>query len=335
MSKFQEVKDTLYEDASPLISIYSNYEVLNLPDWILENISEARVYGSQNKGVILPDGRKYHLDNKLNDMTGRDWTLFINSVFTTCYPTKGKESYAHHIRKAHPTPKPPQLTRDIIQFFTKKNELVFDSFAGVGGTLLGASLSGRLSAGIELNQSFIDIYKKASEDLSLPISPVACGDCLTILNDKNAMSELIGGNPISLLLIDPPYSNMMSKKKTGGDISKYGEIATPFTNSDSDLGNMDKDNFLNSLRESVLATLPYMKPEAYVVVFIKDLQPHKKEINLLHSDVIRTLNQIPKLNYKGLKIWADMSSKLYPYGYPFSFVANQIHQYILIFRKEK
>ncbi len=35
------------------------------------------------------------------------------------------------------------------------------------------------------------------------------------------------------------------------------------------------------------------------------------------------------------KIWKDKSAKLFPYGYPLSFVANQAHQYILIFRKEK
>ena len=45
-------------------------------------------------------------------------------------------------------------------------------------------------------------------------------------------------------------------------------------------------------------------------------------------------NEIENIQYKGLKIWADQTSKLFPYGYPFSFVANQIHQYILIFRKE-
>lgn len=71
------------------------------------------------------------------------------------------------------------------------------------------------------------------------------------------------------------------------------------------------------------------------MIFIKDLQPNKKELNLLHADIIEKLNEIPNLNYKGLRIWADNSAKLFPYGYPFSFVANQIHQYILVFRKEK
>ena len=96
----------------------------------------------------MPDGQKYHLDNSLNDMNGRDWTLFINSVFATRYPTLGAEGYAHEIRKIHPTPKPPQLMRDLILFFTKENEIVFDAFMGVGGTLLGAALAKRRAFGM-------------------------------------------------------------------------------------------------------------------------------------------------------------------------------------------
>lgn len=64
------------------------------------------------------------------------------------------------------------------------------------------------------------------------------------------------------------------------------------------------------------------------------MQPKKKELNLLHYDIISAVNEIDEIYYKGLKIWADQTTKLFPYGYPFTFVANQIHQYILIFRKE-
>ncbi|EGV07856.1 hypothetical protein HMPREF1042_1384 [Streptococcus constellatus subsp. pharyngis SK1060 = CCUG 46377] len=53
-------------------------------------------------------------------MSGGEWTYFINSVINTAYKTSGEDSFAHKIRKVHPTPKPPQLMRDIIQFFTKE-----------------------------------------------------------------------------------------------------------------------------------------------------------------------------------------------------------------------
>ena len=325
----------LYESATPFLEVYPDYNFKLLPDWLQENITVARVFGNQKKGVVLPDGRKFNLDNHLNDLTGKEWTFFINSVFTTAYTTNGKDSYAHHIRKIHPTPKPPQLMRDIISFFTKKGDLVFDSFMGVGGSLLGAALCGRKSAGIELNPQFIEAYEQAADFLNLTKGKVWCGDCIEGINSPKVMHDLTAGDPISLLLIDPPYSNMMSREKTGADISVYGNVSTPFTQDSRDLGNMSKQDFLDTLKISVESVLPYIKFRGYIVVFIKDLQPSKKELNLLHYDVIAKLNEIPNIYYKGMKIWVDGTTKLYPYGYPFCFVANQMHQYILIFRKEK
>ena len=79
--------------------------------------------------------------------------------------------------------------------------------------------------------------------------------------------------------------------------------------------------------------MKYLKNKGYLIVFCKDMQPKKKEPHLLHSDIVNALNEIPSLYFRGLKIWADQIVKLFPYGYPFDFVANQIHQYILIFRK--
>ncbi len=328
-------KATLYESSIPFFEIYPEYNILTLPSWLQDNISEARVYGNKYKCIILPDGRKYHLNNTLNDLTGKEWTFFINSVFSTHYPTKGKESYAHHIRKIHPTPKPPQLMRDLILFFTKENDLVFDYFMGVGGSLLGAGLCNRKAAGIDLNPVFINAYKKAANELNLPVFPTSCGNATELLADKKLMKSLTNNIPISLLLIDPPYSNMMSKEKTGADIKVYGKNATPFTESAKDLGNMNRQAFLDTLKKSIELILDYIKFRGYILVFIKDMQPSKKELNLLHAEVLNKLNEIPNIYYKGLKIWSDESTKLYPYGYPFSFVANQIHQYILVFRKEK
>ena len=314
------------------LQVHPSYPLDDLPDWLRENISTAKVYGVDNKGVILPDGRKYHLDNRLNNLTGRDWTLFINSVFITHYPTSGSEGYAHKTRRIHPSPKPPQLMRELIEFFTKKGELVFDCFAGVGGALIGAALCGRKAAGIELNPTYIEAYRKAATELGLTQFPVICGDAISILESKNVLNE----QPISLMLIDPPYMNMMSKPKTGGDAIALGNDApTPFTGDMRDLGNMERKKFLNVLKNSVELTLPFIKFRGYVIIFIKDMQPKKKQLNFLHAEIAEKINEIPSVYYKGMKIWADNSAKMYPYGYPFCFVANQIHQYILIFRKEK
>ena len=324
-----------YKNAVPFSEVYESTVSLNLPSWVLKKIDSARIFGDSKQMIIFPDGEKYQINNPLNNLSGGDWLNFTTSVFSTFYTTNGKDSYAHDIRKIHPSPKPPQLMKEIIEFFTKENELVFDYFMGVGGSLLGAGLCNRKAIGIDLNEKYIEAYKNAAKEIGVDIFSTKCGDCLEILNNEKEMNSLLRDEKISLVLIDPPYANMMSKEKTGGDIAVYGNKATPFTNDERDFGNLNQTVFFDSLKQSVELVFPYIKKHGYIVIFIKDLQPNKKELNLLHADIIEKLNEIPNLNYKGLRIWADNSAKLFPYGYPFSFVANQIHQYILLFRKEK
>jgi hypothetical protein len=72
-----------------------------------------------------------------------------------------------------------------------------------------------------------------------------------------------------------------------------------------------------------------------MVVFTKDMQPTKDSHNMLHADLVEELMEIKDIEYRGYKIWYDKTLNLYPYGYPFAFVANQLHQFILIFRKKK
>jgi len=323
-----------YNSGASFLAVYPDYDLSLLPDWVIESLPLARIIGAKKQTVILPNGQKYQLNNSLNHMSGQEWVFFINSVLNTRYLTAGPASYAHSIRKIHPSPKPPQLMRDIILFFTKKNELVFDCFMGVGGTLLGAAMCNRNAAGIDLNSDFIKAYQLATEKLALPCFPTKAGDALSVLKKEKQMNGLLGSKPISLLLIDPPYGDMMSKLKTGADITVYGKTGTPFTSDSRDLGNMSSESFLEALKKSIELILPRIKHNGHVVIFVKDMQPSKKKLNMLHYDVISKINEIPQLFYKGMRIWADQTAKLFPYGYPFSFVANQIHQYILVFRKE-
>ncbi len=324
-----------YKEARPFFEVYRSIDDLDLPTWVKARLQDARVLGPSFQMIILPDGTKYQINNPLNDLNASEWLSFTPSVFSTFYSTTGVDSYAHNIRKIHPSPKPPQLMKEIISFFTKEGEIVLDYFMGVGGTLLGAGLCNRKAIGIELNQKYIDAYNAAAKELQLTTFPTIQGDCLDCLQNKAMIERLTENHDLGLILIDPPYGNMMSRAKTGGDISVYGSVGTPFTDDSRDFGNMSIDDCLEALKKSVELSQVYLKKRGYIVIFIKDLQPNKKETNLLHSKIIEKINELPNIQYKGLRIWADKSAKLFPYGYPLSFVANQIHQYILIFRKEK
>jgi tRNA G10 N-methylase Trm11 len=318
----------------PAKDVFSEEDIRFLPTWVKEDIDKAQVVGKSHNVIQTSDGKKYHTKNKLNDLPGGEWTFFLNSIINTRYSTNGEEGFAHHIRKIHPSPKPPQLMKQIIEFFTKENEIVFDYFMGVGGSLLGAALCGRKAVGIDLEPKYIKAYKEASSYLGLEDQVAVEGDSIELLQNPSYIKKLLGKNKASLILIDPPYGDMLSRPKTGEAAKKgKGTAATPFTDLCEDLGNMNWDKFLAVFNQSVINAMKHLKNNGHLVVFIKDLQPKDKELNLLHADIINNLNEIKDLKYLGTKIWADHSVNLYPYGYPYSYVSNQIHQYIMIFKK--
>jgi len=310
----------------PVKEVWSKRQIARLPEWIREDVDNAYFVDKARKVIRVSNGKKYHIDNKLNDLSEDEWTGFLNSVLITKYPFSGKEGYAYHIRKIHPSPKPPQLMRRIIEFFTKRNEWVLDYFMGVGGTLLGASLCGRKALGIDLCEKYIDAYEKAAKELNLEIQPTLQGDSTEILKNPKAIEDVVKDGKFSLVLIDPPYGDMLSRPRKGG-------VATPFTDLKEDLGNMPWSEFREVFYESVVNATKLLKDGGHVVIFMRDLQPEGKNLNLRHCDLIDDLNAVDNLFYLGTKIWIDQNVSLRPYGYPYRYVSNQTHQYILIFQK--
>lgn len=318
------------------------------------------------KIIFYPNGRKvkrilkdyevdkgergiYNNKNKLNDLTGKEWTFFINSVHVTDfaknekefklwrylqesiietkYTTKGDESIGHNLRKIHPSPKPPQLMKDLIAFFTKAGDWILDPFMGVGGTLLGASLLGNRDAvGIDLEENYIKVYKKVCEQEQLKKQLAICADSRDILT----VGE-IKNKTFDLILTDPPYADMLSKKRSGGDRKDKGA----FTKDERDLGNISYEQFFSEFRQIIEKSVSLLKDKGYLVIFCKDMQPTNRHHNMLHADIVDEICKISNVYFKGYKVWYDKTINLYPYGYPFSYVSNQLHQFILIFRKEK
>ena len=273
--------------------------------------------------------------NTLNDLTGSEWTHFLCSVQVTNYSTHGDEGFSHKLRKQHPSPKPPVLLKEIIEFFTKEKQWVLDPFVGVGGTLFGCSLSKRNGVGIELEKKFLKIYDDVCEEQNVKPQTMIHGDArnieelLTLERKKNKKIP----KQFDLILTDPPYSNMMAKKRTASE--KNGVKNTPYSESKHDIGNLPLQEFLEEFKEIIQTSLKLLKNKKYLIVFIKDMQPKPEHHNMLHADVVNKLLEIPELKFKGSKIWFDKTQTLFPLGYPYAFVANLFHQYILVFRKEE
>jgi|GEM_PF-44786 len=291
----------------------------------------------------------YDKRNRLNDLTGKEWVYrtnsieliqstekdrelykFIMDIWETKYSTKGSDGFSHELRSKHPSPKPPQLMKKLIEFFTKENGWILDPFMGVGGTLLGASLINRNAVGIELSQNYIDIYKQVCKRENLK-------EQITILGNSKNIDKFpeVTQRLFDLILTDPPYGDMMIRKKTGEALKrKKNTQPTPFTNDSEDIGNKPLPIFLGELKEIIQKSLKYLKNKGYLLVFTKDFQPTDDYTGLLHCDIINKLIEIENLRFRGYKIWYDKTVNLYPYGYPYAYTSNQLHQFILIFRKE-
>ena len=167
--------------------------------------------------------------NKLNDLTGSEWTHFLCSVEVTKYSTHGEEGFSHKLRKQHPSPKPPWILKDIIDFFTKEKQWVLDPFVGVGGTLFACSLSKRNGVGIELEKKYLGIYDEVCTQEKVKTQTMLHGNSEDI---EKILSELRKTNKkvpkqFDLILTDPPYANMMAKKRTAS--TKNGKTSTPFS----------------------------------------------------------------------------------------------------------
>lgn len=282
-------------------------------------------------GIDLGERGVYDTRNTLNELTGREWTYFLNTVWVTAYPPVANE-HGFDLRKIHPSPKPPKLMRDIILFFTKRDQWVLDPFAGVGGTLIGASICDppRNAIGIDINPDFVKAYEEVCEAEGFKQQTMICADARDLL----AIPE-VSEREFDLILTDPPYCDMMARPKKGQKKKLYGrEDPTPFTPLPNDLGNLHYDEFIKALQEILAKAVTRLKMKKYLVVFCRDLQPTPDHPHLLHADVIQAVREIPGMVYRGMKIWHDQACDLYPFGYPYAFVMNQMHQYILIFRKE-
>lgn len=65
--------------------------------------------------------------------------------------------------KNHPTEKPVDILRQLIESSSVMGETVYDPFAGSGSTLIAASLEGRVAVGCEIEERYCEIAAKRFE----------------------------------------------------------------------------------------------------------------------------------------------------------------------------
>jgi DNA modification methylase len=295
---------------------------------------------------------KPHPKNTLNDMSGDRFLYFTKSVLSTSYPSV----YSHELRKKHGANKPPQLMALLIEFFTKTGMSVLDPFAGVGGTLIGASIAtpgARRCIGIEINQQWTDIYTCVLKDNPglLPQAMIQ-GDCIEVMDRLLAHESIldIDGREVGIgeketifdfIVMDPPYNIHLEQTMSGNGgklyAEKYANRRSDYnmrSNHDRDLSNLATYNgYLDAMSEVFQRCYRLVRPGRYMVIIVRNAYQHA-EYMFTHVDLARRAASVGFIP-KGEIIWYQAGTKLRPYGYPYSFVPNITHQNIVILQRPR
>jgi len=273
----------------------------------------------KGKTDIVDLGKRglYHKNNKLNDLTGKEWKFATRSVITKVYPL----NIQHNLRKQHGGQKPPELCADLIKIFTKEGAIVLDPLAGVGGILLGASLCNRKAVGIEINPKWVEIYKKVCKLEGIQEQKIIVGDC------KVEMKKF-PNNFFDFILTDVPYWHMDKLEKTRSkrikksNLSQFNEFPI-----------QTKEEWLAEMKEIFKECQRVLKNKKYLAIFVGDMY-RGNEYYMLSAELANAIKN-PNLILKANLIWYDVSKTLHVYGYPTTFIPSMVHQNILIFRKEE
>ena len=284
-----------------------------------------------NKISLVDLGKrgKFNPNNKLNELTGKEWIKFSKSWFIHRPPRRKEDEILH------PAKFPESLIEEFISFFTKKGEWVLDPFMGTGSTLIAAANLDRNSVGIELSKDFCDTaYKRIKRNNFSAQAVSICGSSenLNELLKKSFNNEIL----FDYVITSPPYWNQLDRNSLRQKVRKEKGLSTKYSENKNDLGNIkDYKLFIQKQAEIFDKVYEVTKPNGYLTVIINNVYFEGRLYPLAYDTAISLTKRGDKSwVLKDEKIWLQDDKPLVALGINNAWVANRHHQYCLIFRKE-
>ncbi|MFC2076206.1 DNA methyltransferase [candidate division KSB1 bacterium] len=269
--------------------------------------------------------------NILNDLTAKEWIAETTSVWIQ--KGLGKNHKHAQIEREHPAPFSYQDVARLIRFFTKGGQTVLDPFVGVGSTLKAAALEGRKGVGIELNPQYVKLAKKR---LKNEIEPdlYACLDQTILLGDARDLIPTLPKNSVNLVVTSPPYWNILHKEdhKVRQERIQNG-LDVKYSNFPNDLGNIvEYPVFLEEVANILGLCYQVLDTGGHMCIVVGDFR-EKSKYYMFHADLASAMGN-RGFELKGLTILYQNHKRVFPYGYPYAYVPNLHHQYIIILKKQ-
>jgi DNA modification methylase len=270
--------------------------------------------------------------NALNELTSTEWLPETISVWNQ--RGLGANHPDAQIERQHPAPFSFTDVSRLIRFFTKSGDVVLDPFVGVGSTLKACAIENRNGIGFELNPKYaklaIDRLDAEVEEKILISTKqdIRIGDARLLVNELDE-------NSLDLVVTSPPYWNILHKEDhKAKQERKDNDLDTRYSDDKRDLGNIhDYDKFLEELSLILGACGKALKPKKYMAVIVSDFRD-KSRFVMFHADLAKIMEKFD-FELRGLTVLYQRHKRIFPYGYPYAYVPNIHHQYILIMQNAK
>lgn len=284
---------------------------------------------SEKKFVDYGDRGKYNYNNKLNDLTGKEWIKFSKSWFIHRPVRRNNDEILH------PAKYPESMIEEFIKFFTKKNEWILDPFLGTGSTLLAAGNLNRNAVGIELNKSYYNISSKriAQNNFTKSIK--------SLVGDSLNLREVLRRNgfvrrKFDYIITSPPYWNQLERNSIRQSKRDAKGLDTKYSSLPEDIGNIESyDEFIELQARIFDQVFEVAKNKSYLTIITNNIYYRSKLYPLAYDTAI-SLTKRGKQSWvlKDERIWLQDDKPLIALGVNNAWVGNRHHQYCLIFRKE-
>ena len=128
-------------------------EALNLVVWVKSNAGQGSFYRSQHELIgVFRVGNLPHLNNVELGRHGRSRSNVWHYAGVNAFRAGRMDEL-----RAHPTAKPVSMIADAIRDCTRRGDIVLDTFAGAGTTIMAAERVGRHARTLEIEPRFVDV----------------------------------------------------------------------------------------------------------------------------------------------------------------------------------
>ena len=219
---------------------------------------------------------------RANALNGSDWLKNSFSIW--------RDFARNGDRKSHPASFPVSLVQKILDCYAREpNSLILDPFAGSGSTMLAASQANMRSVGLDINENYRNVFLDGLDLFDVAQNSGANEMWRYEICDARKRSDffnVVQSESVDVCVTSPPYWDILNRRR-----SSDGKKAIPYSDSDSDIGNISSyEDFLHALGDVIENIGIAVKDRCYFILNVMDLRKGKF-FYPLHQDAATIVKQ--------------------------------------------